>query len=102
MIDRMTRSIAAQQLPAPRRGRGRARPHAPAHLPPAPAPRPTAQRAAMAIPEPAGDAAGVPAAEVVAAIDQGTQSTRVFLFNARGEPVASHQVPLRQIYPKAG
>lgn len=40
--------------------------------------------------------------ECVAAIDQGTQSTRVFLFDAKGEAVASHQVPLQQIYPKAG
>jgi glycerol kinase len=42
------------------------------------------------------------AAEVVAAIDQGTQSTRVFLFDAKGGVVASHQVALKQIYPKAG
>lgn len=40
--------------------------------------------------------------ECVAAIDQGTQSTRVFLFDANGEAIASHQVPLQQIYPKAG
>lgn len=49
---------------------------------------------------PAGDAGG--ATEVVAAIDQGTQSTRVFLFDAAGQSVASHQVALKQIYPKAG
>ncbi|GBF97483.1 glycerol kinase-like [Raphidocelis subcapitata] len=42
------------------------------------------------------------AMEVAAAIDQGTQSTRVFLFDRAGGVVASHQVPLRQIYPKAG
>ncbi|KAI8473361.1 MAG: hypothetical protein J3K34DRAFT_411128 [Monoraphidium minutum] len=48
-----------------------------------------------------GDAAGG-AAEVVAAIDQGTQSTRVFLFGRDGAAVACHQVPLPQIYPKAG
>ena len=38
----------------------------------------------------------------VAAIDQGTQSTRVFLFGADGAAVASHQVALPQIYPQAG
>ena len=42
------------------------------------------------------------ATECVAAIDQGTQSTRVFLFDRKGQPIASHQVPLPQIYPKAG
>jgi glycerol kinase len=40
--------------------------------------------------------------EVVAAIDQGTQSSRVFIFDSRARPVASHQVELPQIYPQAG
>eukprot|EP00195_Chlamydomonas_chlamydogama_P007939 CAMPEP_0202896430 /NCGR_PEP_ID=MMETSP1392-20130828/5443_1 /ASSEMBLY_ACC=CAM_ASM_000868 /TAXON_ID=225041 /ORGANISM="Chlamydomonas chlamydogama, Strain SAG 11-48b" /LENGTH=510 /DNA_ID=CAMNT_0049581793 /DNA_START=69 /DNA_END=1601 /DNA_ORIENTATION=- len=39
---------------------------------------------------------------LVAAIDQGTQSTRVFLFDKDFQPVAQHQVPLPQIYPEAG
>lgn len=50
----------------------------------------------------ADGAAAAAGAEVVAAIDQGTQSTRVFLFDREGRAVASHQVPLKQIYPKAG
>jgi glycerol kinase len=54
--------------------------------------------AAAAAAAPAGEAP----VEVVAAIDQGTQSTRVFLFDRAGGVVASHQVPLKQIYPKAG
>ena len=36
------------------------------------------------------------------AIDQGTTSTRVILFDAGGKPRASHAVPLRQIYPANG
>lgn len=40
--------------------------------------------------------------EVVAAIDQGTQSTRVYLFDREARPVAWHQVPLPQICPQAG
>jgi glycerol kinase len=40
--------------------------------------------------------------EVVASIDQGTQSTRVYLFDREARPVASHQVALPQIYPRAG
>jgi len=43
-----------------------------------------------------------PSTDVIAAIDQGTQSTRVFLFDGKGEVVASHQVALKQILPKAG
>lgn len=58
---------------------------------------------AAAAAAPAGDAAGAAARhECVAAIDQGTQSTRVFLFDGEGKAVASHQVALKQIYPKAG
>jgi glycerol kinase len=38
----------------------------------------------------------------VAAIDQGTTSTRCMIFNYRGEPVSAHQLEHRQIYPQAG
>jgi glycerol kinase len=40
--------------------------------------------------------------EVVAAIDQGTQSTRVYLFDRAAQPVAHHQVALPQITQQAG
>jgi glycerol kinase len=40
--------------------------------------------------------------EVVAAIDQGTQSTRVFLFDANENVIAFHQVDLPQLYPHPG
>eukprot|EP00798_Chlamydomonas_sp_ICE-L_P019247 gene19247-25877_t len=40
--------------------------------------------------------------QVVAAIDQGTQSTRVYLFDKSFQPVASHQVPVQQIKPQNG
>ena len=36
------------------------------------------------------------------AIDQGTTSTRAMLFDAAARPVASHAIPLRQIYPANG
>lgn len=38
----------------------------------------------------------------VAAIDQGTTSTRCMIFNHSGEPVGSHQLEHAQIYPKPG
>jgi glycerol kinase len=38
----------------------------------------------------------------VLAIDQGTTSTRAILFDRKGEPRGSVQVPLTQIYPAAG
>lgn len=38
----------------------------------------------------------------VAAIDQGTTSTRCMIFNHSGEPIGSHQLEHEQIYPKAG
>ncbi|RME98862.1 MAG: glycerol kinase GlpK, partial [Chloroflexi bacterium] len=41
-------------------------------------------------------------AEYVAAIDQGTTSTRCMLFNHKGESVAIHQLEHEQIYPKPG
>ncbi len=36
------------------------------------------------------------------AIDQGTTSTRAILFDREARPLASHAVPLRQIYPANG
>ncbi|RMG97372.1 MAG: glycerol kinase [Chloroflexi bacterium] len=41
-------------------------------------------------------------AKYVAAIDQGTTSTRCMIFNHSGEPVGSHQLEHEQIYPKPG
>lgn len=41
-------------------------------------------------------------AEYVAAIDQGTTSTRCMIFNHAGEPVGVHQMEHEQIYPRAG
>jgi len=38
----------------------------------------------------------------VAAIDQGTTSTRCMLFNFQGEVVGAHQIEHAQIYPKPG
>ncbi|MCL4869130.1 MAG: glycerol kinase GlpK [Anaerolineae bacterium] len=38
----------------------------------------------------------------VAAIDQGTTSTRCMIFNHSGEPVGIHQLEHKQIYPQAG
>lgn len=35
-------------------------------------------------------------------IDQGTTSTRVIIFNEKGQDVAQHQIPLTQYYPKPG
>lgn len=40
--------------------------------------------------------------ECVGSIDQGTQSTRFFLYDKDCTPLASSQVPLPQAYPKAG
>jgi len=36
------------------------------------------------------------------AIDQGTTSTRAILFDGQARPVASHAIPLKQIYPANG
>ncbi|PLX85931.1 MAG: glycerol kinase [Desulfuromonas sp.] len=41
-------------------------------------------------------------AKYVAAIDQGTTSTRCMLFNHAGEPVSSCQMEHKQIYPQPG
>ena len=42
------------------------------------------------------------AEKFVAAIDQGTTSTRCMIFNHKGEPVGIHQLEHEQIYPKPG
>jgi glycerol kinase len=41
-------------------------------------------------------------AELVAAIDQGTTSSRCVLFDGAAQPVAMHQLPHRQILPRPG
>ena len=41
-------------------------------------------------------------AKYVAAVDQGTTSTRCMLFNHAGEPVGRHQLEHEQIYPQPG
>ena len=41
-------------------------------------------------------------AKYVAAVDQGTTSTRCMIFNHSGEPVGVHQLEHEQIYPKPG
>ena len=41
-------------------------------------------------------------ADYIAALDQGTTSTRCMIFNRAGEAVAQHQLEHRQIYPQAG
>jgi glycerol kinase len=40
--------------------------------------------------------------ELIGAIDQGTTSSRFLVFNRAGEPIASHQVEFKQIYPNPG
>jgi glycerol kinase len=40
--------------------------------------------------------------EYVAALDQGTTSTRCMIFNHEGEPVATEQLEHEQIFPQAG
>jgi len=39
---------------------------------------------------------------IIAAIDQGTSSTRVILYNSLGNSIATHQVPLNLITPHPG
>ena len=38
----------------------------------------------------------------IGAIDQGTTSTRFLIFDATGNPVASHQIEFTQMYPHSG
>lgn len=40
--------------------------------------------------------------QYVAAIDQGTTSSRFLIFDKEGMPHASHQVEFEQLYPHAG
>lgn len=40
--------------------------------------------------------------QYILSIDQGTQSTRVFLYDEDAQPVASHQETFKQIYPRQG
>lgn len=40
--------------------------------------------------------------EYIAAIDQGTTSTRCMIFNHQGEPIGAHQLEHRQYYPRPG
>ncbi len=40
--------------------------------------------------------------DCIGAIDQGTQSTRVFFFDKDCNVLGSHQTELPQIYPQAG
>ena len=41
-------------------------------------------------------------ADYIASIDQGTTSTRCMIFDHSGEPVGSHQLEHKQIYPQPG
>jgi glycerol kinase len=38
----------------------------------------------------------------VGSIDNGTTSSRFLIFDTRGNPVASHQVEFKQMYPHPG
>lgn len=38
----------------------------------------------------------------IGSIDQGTTSSRFFIFDGSGTPVASHQVEFKQMYPQSG
>lgn len=40
--------------------------------------------------------------QFIGSIDQGTTSTRFLIFNTSGEPVATHQIEFKQIYPQPG
>jgi glycerol kinase len=40
--------------------------------------------------------------EFIGAIDQGTTSSRFLIFDKEGQPVASHQIEFKQIYPNSG
>lgn len=42
------------------------------------------------------------AVEAIASIDQGTQSSRVFLYNKNGNAIASSQETFQQHYPERG
>lgn len=38
----------------------------------------------------------------IGSIDQGTTSTRFLIFDGTGNPVASHQIEFKQMYPHPG
>ena len=38
----------------------------------------------------------------IGSIDQGTTSSRFFIFDGTGTPVASHQIEFKQMYPHSG
>lgn len=40
--------------------------------------------------------------EVIATIDQGTQSTRVYVYDSEAKPIASHHVEFKQHRARAG
>ena len=40
--------------------------------------------------------------DFIAAIDQGTTSTRCMIFNHEGEPIGVHQLEHKQYFPKPG
>lgn len=40
--------------------------------------------------------------ELIMGVDQGTQSTRVYLFDHNLQPVGMHQMPVTQYYPHPG
>ena len=40
--------------------------------------------------------------DCILSIDQGTQSTRVFVYDSKAAPIASHQEEFAQIYPQQG
>ena len=40
--------------------------------------------------------------DVVATIDQGTQSTRVYVYDSEAKPISSHHVEFQQHREKAG
>ncbi|ETN43413.1 glycerol kinase [Cyphellophora europaea CBS 101466] len=45
---------------------------------------------------------GSVAESFIGSIDQGTTSSRFLIFNKHGDPVASHQIEFKQIYPHPG
>ena len=38
----------------------------------------------------------------IGSIDQGTTSTRFLIFDGTGNPIASHQMEFKQMYPQSG
>ena len=44
----------------------------------------------------------IPEEWFVGSIDQGTTSSRFFIFNSQADPVASHQIEFENHYPESG